>query len=96
MHLRIVSSLRETGMASDIDIVAQRNLLRRDAGLPELDISAELMKLEAARATAAFEEKFESNRHRFQHLWTGKNLGWLSKMGLWNEARKRFRDEFVW
>lgn len=80
-------------MTSDIDEIAKRNSLRRDAGLPALSVSTELAKLESARAQAAFEREFELNRHRFQHLWTDKNMGWLGRMGRWNEARARFRDE---
>ena len=79
-------------MTSDINKIAERNSLRRDAGLPALSIPAELAKLESDRVQAAFEREFDLNRHRLKHLWTDKDMGWLSRMGRWNEARARLRD----
>ena len=45
-------------MTSDIDDIVQRNSLRRDAGLPRLDVAAELKKLETSRLEAAFSGNF--------------------------------------
>jgi hypothetical protein len=80
-------------MASDLDDIAQRNSLRRDAGLPRLDEAAELKKLESIRFEAAFEREFERNRPRMNHLWADKKMGGLSRMGLWNKARADVRNE---
>ena len=80
-------------MTSDIDDIAQRNSLRRVAGLPCLDVAAELKKLESSRLEAAFEREFERNRPRRNHLWADKKMGWLSRMGRWNKARAEVRDE---
>ena len=82
-------------MTSDIDKLAQRNSLRRDAGLPVLNIPAELAKLESDRVQAALEREFALNRHRLKHLWTNKDMGWLSRMGRWNEARAQLRDKML-
>ena len=79
-------------MTSDIDDITQRNLLRRNAGLPCLDVAAELKKLELSRFEA-FEREFESNRPQMHHLWADKKMGWLSRMGQWNKARAELRDE---
>jgi hypothetical protein len=70
-------------MTSDIDKIAQRNSLRREAGLPALSVPTELAKLETDRAQAAFEREFELSRHRLKHLWTNERMGWLSRMGPW-------------
>jgi hypothetical protein len=79
-------------MTSDIEKIEQRNSLRRDAGLPVLNISEELAKLQSDRFQAEFEREFDLNRHRLKHLWTDNDMGWLSRMGRWNEARARLRD----
>ena len=80
-------------MASDLDDIAQRNSLRRDAGLPRLDEATELKKLESIRFEAAFEREFERNRPRMNHLWADYRMGGLSRMGLWNKARAEVRNE---
>ena len=80
-------------MTSDLDDIVQRNSLRRDAGLPRLDVAAELKKLESIRFEAAFEREFERNRPRMNHQWADKKTGWLSRMGLWNKARAEVRNE---
>ena len=80
-------------MTSDLDDIAQRNSLRRDAGLPRLDVAAELEKLESIRFEAAFEREFESNRLGINHLWADKKMGGLSRMGLWNRARAEVRHK---
>jgi hypothetical protein len=82
-------------MTSDIEKIEQRNSLRRDAGLPVLNVPEELAKLESERVQAAFEQEFNLNRHRLEHLWTNKDMGWLSRMGRWNEARAQLRDEML-
>ena len=51
-------------MTSDIDDIAQRNSLRRVAGLPCLDVAAELKKLKSSRLEAAFEREFKRDRPR--------------------------------
>ena len=80
-------------MTSDLDDIARRNSLRRDAGLPRLDVEAELKKLESIRFEAAFEREFERNRPRMNHRWADYRMGGLSRMGLWNKARAEVRDE---
>ncbi len=80
-------------MTNDISDIVQRNLLRRDAGLPCLDVEAELKKLAKSRFEAAFEREFERNRPRIEHLWAHREMGWLSRMGRWNKARVELRDE---
>jgi hypothetical protein len=80
-------------MTSDLDDIAQRNALRRDAGLPRLNEAAELKKLESIRFEAAFEREFERKRPRVNHLWADYKMGGLSRMGLWNKARAEVRNE---
>jgi len=80
-------------MTSDLDDIVQRNSLRRDAGLPRLDVAAELKKLESIRFEAAFEREFERNRPRMNHRWADYRMGGLSRMGLWNKARAEVRNE---
>ena len=80
-------------MTSDLDDIVQRNSLRRDAGLPRLDVAAELKKLETIRFEAAFEREFERNRPRMNHRWADYRMGGLSRMGLWNKARAEVRNE---
>ena len=46
-----------------------------------------MKKLGPDRFQTAFEREFELNRRRIKHLWTGKNMGWLSRMGRWQKAR---------
>jgi hypothetical protein len=70
----------------------ERNALRADAGLPLLDVSAEVARLEATRDQADLEEYFEKNRHRFVHLLAGRT-GFLTHMGIWNAVRKQLREE---
>ena len=60
--VQFVFEFNSTGavsMTSDIDDIVQRNSLRRDAGLPCLDVAAELKKLEIIRFEAAFEREIE-------------------------------------
>ena len=80
-------------MTSDLDDIARRNSLRRDAGLPRLDVEAELKKLETIRFEAAFEREFERKRPRMNYLWADEKMGGLSRMGLWNKARAEVRNE---
>jgi hypothetical protein len=80
-------------MTSDLDDIVQRNSLRRDAGLPRLDVAAELKKLESIRFEAAFEREFERNRPRMNHRWADYRMRGLSRMGLWNKARAEVRNE---
>jgi hypothetical protein len=72
--------------------INERNALRVDAGLPMLDISVEVGRLESAREQAEFEEFLEKNRYRFNHLLAGRS-GFLTHMGIWNAIRKQLRQE---
>jgi hypothetical protein len=60
--------------------INERNALRANAGLPLLDIPAEVARLQARRDEAEFEEFFEKNRYRFNHLLAGRS-GFLTHMG---------------
>jgi hypothetical protein len=73
--------------------IEQRNTLRAEAGLPLLDVHAEVLRLQAARGQAEFEKYFQTQRHRFAHLWEDRSRGFWTKMGIWNAVRKKLRDE---
>jgi hypothetical protein len=73
--------------------IQQRNMLRAEAGLPLLDVPAEAARLAKAREQALFEDFFQTERHRFAHLWSDRSRGFLSNMGIWTAVRKRLRDE---
>jgi hypothetical protein len=75
---------------NDLTDIESRNKLRVEAGLPLLDIPAELARLRAAREEAEFEEFFAKNRHRFSH---DRSLGFLSNLGIYNAFRKTLRKE---
>ncbi|XIA64954.1 hypothetical protein ACFIOY_00240 [Bradyrhizobium sp. TZ2] len=72
----------------------ERNHLRTNAGLPLLDAVAEEERLAVVQGDAAFERYFVEHRHRFAHLWTDPNQGWLSRAGLWAQTRQQLRLEF--
>jgi hypothetical protein len=72
----------------------ERNYLRKDAGLPLLDLNAEGARLNKVQRDAAFERYYLENRHRFAALWADRSRGWLSNAGIWAAARRRLRAEF--
>jgi hypothetical protein len=74
--------------------INERNQLRTEAGLPLLDAAAEDARLAAIQQDAAFERYFREHRHRFAHRWADPNQGWLSRAGLWTQARRQLRLEF--
>lgn len=74
--------------------IEERNRLRTDAGLPLLDEKAEANRLATVERDAAFELYFRKHRSRFAYLWTDKGLSWLSRAGLWAQARRELRAEF--
>jgi hypothetical protein len=76
-----------------MNLIISRNVTRRDAGLPCLDVAVELKKLEAIGFEATFEREIERNRPRLRHVWADKKMRGLSRMGLWNKARAELRDE---
>jgi hypothetical protein len=80
-------------MQGDIEEVLQRNLLRRNAGLPALSFPQELAKPESAMRQAAFEREFEASCHLLEQSLDQRQFGWLSRVGRWSEARSRLRDE---
>jgi hypothetical protein len=72
----------------------QRNELRKQASLPLLDQGIEKQRQEAVEREAAFERYYQLNRDRFADLWADAGLGWLSRAGLWAQARRQLRLEF--
>ena len=72
----------------------ERNCLRKEAGLPLLDLDAEGHRLKKVQRDAAFEEYYRQNRHRFALLWADRSRGWLSNAGIWGAGRRRLRAEF--
>jgi hypothetical protein len=76
-----------------MDIIEQRNQLRKQAGLPLLDIAAETARLTAAREEAEFKKYFQIRRNEFQHLWSDRSRGVLTNMGIYNTVRKALREE---
>jgi hypothetical protein len=73
--------------------ITERNSLRADVGLPLLSVDVEARRLEAVREQAAFEKYFQQNRHRFVHLWSDRNRGFWTNVGIWNAVRKKLREE---
>jgi len=62
--------------------------------LPLLDVEAERARLAAVLRDAAFEQYYRQHRNRFARLWTDTSKGWLSRAGLWAQARRQLRSEF--
>jgi hypothetical protein len=73
--------------------IEKRNAMRAAAGLPLLDARAEELRLAAARRDREFEDFFQTQRHRFSHLWADRSRGFWTNMGIWNAARKNLRRE---
>ena len=73
--------------------IEQRNALRAEAGLPLLDPQAEAARLANTREQAQFENYFRQNRDRYAHLWSDRNRGFWTNMGIYNAVRKELRDE---
>jgi hypothetical protein len=74
--------------------IDERNYLRINAGLPQLDVEAERARLATVQRDAEFENYFGENRYRYAALWADAGLGWLSRAGLWAQARRQLRAEF--
>jgi hypothetical protein len=74
--------------------IEERNQLRAEVGLPLLDVEVERARLHAIRLDAAFEQFCRTNRVRFADRWTDVRQGWLSRAGLWAQARRQLRSEF--
>lgn len=94
----VLSGLQLTGVImspnSDRAEIEARNRLRREAKLPLLSVTAEVQHLEFVRREAEFEAFFDQERHKYVHLWSGRNLGWLTGMGVWSRVRQQVRAEF--
>jgi hypothetical protein len=74
--------------------INERNQYREKAGLPLLDAEAEGARLATVQRDAAFEQYYREHRNRFAHLWADASQGWLSRAGLWAQARRQLRLEF--
>jgi hypothetical protein len=74
--------------------IDERNRCRVEAGLPLLDEEAEAARLAAVQRDAAFEQYYRDHRSRFAHIWADTSRGWLSRAGLWAQARRQLRSEF--
>jgi hypothetical protein len=73
--------------------IEQTNALRAAAGLPLLDVRAELRRLQAVREQAAFKKYFALKRDQYAHLWTDPSRGFRTKMAFYNVSRKQLRRE---
>jgi hypothetical protein len=56
---------RRMSLDEDLAQIDDRNRLRRESSLPQLEIDSELQRLKAVRVQADFERYFERERHRF-------------------------------
>jgi hypothetical protein len=74
--------------------INERNQCRAEARLPLLDVEVEGARLAAVQLDAAFEQYYREHRNRFAHLWADTSQGWLSRAGLWAQARRQLRSEF--
>ena len=74
--------------------LVRRNQIRQAAGLPILNIKAEIAKTADVQNYLAFQRAFDAYRmqHRNCHH-TGSN--WLSKMGRWSWSRREFVEAVV-
>lgn len=79
---------------SDLAEIEARNRLRREAKLPLLSVTAEVQHLEYVRREAEFEAFFEKERPKYNHLWSGRNLGWAGGFALWTKVRQQVRADF--
>jgi hypothetical protein len=80
-------------LADFVVYIEQRNRLRAQAGLPLLDVAAEAARLKKAEDDAEFEKYFQLRRDEFRHLWSDRNKGFLTNMGIYNAVRKALREE---
>jgi hypothetical protein len=81
-------------MSTDAEIrnqIAQRNIVRAAAPLPELD-HREFEKLKAARKERIFVTAFALERARFSRNWTSKK-SWFSGLSEYSRARHEVRLE---
>ena len=78
-------------MIAEIDV---RNQLRREAGLPLLSVTAELRRSKTHQRQEEFEAFFEKERPKYNHLWSGRNLGWAGGFALWTKVRQQVRADF--
>jgi hypothetical protein len=76
-------------------LIEQRNSLRIEAGLPPLSVEDEIQRAKKVHDEAEFERYFESQRHRFMHLWSDSNRGFLANAGIWSAVRNKVRDELL-
>lgn len=79
---------------SDMFEIEARNRLRGEAKLPLLSVAAEVEHLEFVRREAEFEAFFEKERPKYNHLWSGRNLGWAGGFALWTKVRQQVRADF--
>lgn len=75
--------------------IEARNRLRREAKLPLLSVAAEVQHLEFVRRDAEFEAFFEKERPKYNHRWSGHNLGWAGGFAIWTKVRQHVRAFFV-
>jgi len=82
-----------TGNRTDLTDIASRNLLRKEASLPLLDVSSEMARLKRVREETDFDRYAEREANRFKHL-MAERQGWIAKMGAWSLIRRKLRDEW--
>jgi hypothetical protein len=76
-------------------LIEQRISLRIEAGLPPLSVADEVQRAKKVHDEAEFERFFESQRHRFIHLWSDSNRGFLTNASIWSAVRNKIRDELL-
>lgn len=74
--------------------IDERNSVRLTSKLPLLSTDVEIEKLKQADFENEFEAHFQAQRSRYEHLWTDKRQGWLNRMGIYNDVRKKLIIEY--
>jgi hypothetical protein len=82
-------------LSSDQFDIAERNRLRKAAGLPLLDPTKEAARLAGVKAQADFEVAFASRRDKLADRWADNADGWMSNYGRYIEARRQTRSELA-
>lgn len=81
-------------LADMIAEIEARNRIRREAKLPLLSVTAELRRSKTRQRQDEFEAFFEKERSKYNHLWSGKDLGWMGGFALWTKVRQQVRADF--
>lgn len=81
-------------LADMITEIEARNQLRREAGLPQLAVPAELERLKTLQRGMEYEVFYEKERPKYNHLWDRPNLGWFGGHAIWTKVRRQILVDF--